>query len=104
MFSCPNFLIIILRPSIISGWTSTASTLPVSSDSLRGAQGEKTGTGADVRNDIAFFDPEEIEKFLRLLAFDPFRPVEPPGIPRIDQLGLPLDAERARLCRLYSRQ
>ena len=61
------------------------------------------GAGADIRNDITLFDPEEIEEFLRLLACDPFRPVKPPGIPRIDQLGLALDAERARLCRIDSR-
>ena len=67
-------------------------------------QGEKPGAGADIRNDIALFDPEEIEEFLRLLAFDPFRPVKPPGIPRIDQLGLALDAERARPCHISSRQ
>ena len=53
---------------------------------------------------IGLLDSEEIEEFLGLLAFDPFRPVKPSGIPRIDQLGLALDAERARLCRRYGRQ
>ncbi len=78
--------------------------LACGSDSLGGKQGEKTRAGADIRNDIALLDPEEIEELLRLLVFDPFRPVKPSGIQRIDQLGLAVDAGRARLCCRYSRQ
>ena len=69
-----------------------------SSDGLGGEQGEKTSAGADIGNDVAPVDPEEIEELLRLLAFVSFRPVKPSGIPRIDQLSLALDAERGRLC------
>ena len=104
MFVCPNLRIIILRPSIIAGWMSTASHRASWSDSRGGAQGEKPGARADIGDDIALDDPEEIEKFLRLLALDSLRSVEPPGMPRIDQLGLTLDAEWTRLCRILYRQ
>ena len=74
------------------------------SDSLGGAQGEKTTASADIRNDIALLDPEEIEEFLRLLAFDSFRPVKPSRDLWIDQLGLELNAGLAGLGRRTSRQ
>jgi hypothetical protein len=89
--------------SVSANLRELASGLSISSDALGGEQGEKTGAGADIRNDIAPVDPEEIEELLRLLDLVPFRPVKPSGIPRVDQLSLALNAERGRLCCRYSR-